>query len=159
MQKVQYKALGFTLEETKTITEKLNILLANYQIHYQKLRAFHWNVTGKDFFDVHEQFEIEYNYAKKVIDDIAERIRIFGARPYSTMSKYLEVAQIEEVDEDLSADKMVAEIISDFEILTGFIIEAAEESTELGDLGTTDLLNSILKRIEKRHWMLSAFNN
>ena len=27
----------------------------------QKLRNFHWNVEGSDFFELHEEFENEYN--------------------------------------------------------------------------------------------------
>ena len=32
-----------------TITE-LNTLLADYSLYYQKLRSFHWNVLGHNFF-------------------------------------------------------------------------------------------------------------
>ena len=28
------------------VVEKLNQLLINYQVHYQNLRLFHWNVKG-----------------------------------------------------------------------------------------------------------------
>jgi starvation-inducible DNA-binding protein len=44
-----YKKLGFEKEETEEIVEALNLLLANYHVHYQKLRNFHWNVEGPDF--------------------------------------------------------------------------------------------------------------
>lgn len=29
--------------------EQLQILLANYQLYYQNLRNFHWNVRGRAF--------------------------------------------------------------------------------------------------------------
>ena len=89
-----YKKLGFSNEETQELVDHLNKLLANYQVHYQKLRNFHWNVEGPDFFDLHEQFEIEYDAVKAQIDEIAERIRVFGANPISTMQGYLDVAEI-----------------------------------------------------------------
>ncbi len=34
--------LGFTALETVEIVGALNILLADYPIHYQKMRNFHW---------------------------------------------------------------------------------------------------------------------
>ena len=34
---------------SKTINE-LNKLLADYQIYYQNLRGFHWNIKGQQFF-------------------------------------------------------------------------------------------------------------
>jgi len=55
----------------------LNILLADYHMHYQKLRNFHWNVTGSNFFELHEKFEELYEDIKLKIDEIAERIFIF----------------------------------------------------------------------------------
>src|SRR6478736_9047862 len=86
--------LGWTSEETERITQVLNQLLANYSVHYQKLRNYHWNVKGPDFFDLHEQFEMQYNEALQNIDDIAERIRIFQETPMSTMKEYLDASEI-----------------------------------------------------------------
>ena len=45
------KAEEIGLEEVKVkpIVDQLNDLLANYHIHYQKLRGCHWNVKGKAF--------------------------------------------------------------------------------------------------------------
>ena len=111
-----YKKLGFSNEETQELVDHLNKLLANYQVHYQKLRNFHWNVEGPDFFDLHEQFEIEYDAVKAQIDEIAERIRVFGANPISTMQGYLDVAEIEEAPENTDSTTMVDEVLKDYEI-------------------------------------------
>ena len=49
--------------DTKTeIANELNSLLANYQIYYQNLRGFHWNIQGRNFFELHEKFEELYYY-------------------------------------------------------------------------------------------------
>ncbi len=50
-------AIGLEIEESKVLVEKLNELLANYQIYYQNLRNFHWNVSGPNFFELHAKFE------------------------------------------------------------------------------------------------------
>jgi starvation-inducible DNA-binding protein len=63
--------LGWTADETERISSALNELLANYQVHYQKLRNYHWNVKGSDFFDLHQEFETLYTEANQNIDDIA----------------------------------------------------------------------------------------
>src|SRR5688572_6400374 len=81
--------LGWSTEEIQRISEALNALLANYSVHYQKLRNYHWNVKGADFFDLHQQFEVLYTEAHQHIDDIAERIRIFGKLPISTFREFL----------------------------------------------------------------------
>ncbi|MEX1192310.1 MAG: DNA starvation/stationary phase protection protein [Brumimicrobium sp.] len=153
-----YRRLGFDSEETKEVVENLNKLLANLHVHYQKLRNYHWNVVGPDFFDIHEIFEQEYNEVKLEIDDIAERIRVFGKTPYSTLKKYLEISEVKETGTDLSADDMVKEILSDFEIILSFMIDSAEASDKIGDIATNDLITGFIKRTEKRHWMLTSFS-
>ncbi len=89
-----------------TITDKLNQLLANYHVHYQKLRNFHWTVYGKNFFELHRQFEGMYNEAKVQIDEIAERILILGTRPLGTLNAYLSTATVKEVIRPLTPQEM-----------------------------------------------------
>lgn len=152
-----FKKLGFDQKESENIVNSLNQLLANYHVHYQKLRNFHWNVTGGDFFDLHEKFEELYNEAFANIDLIAERIRVFGMTPLSLMKDYLEHSKIQEVGTGLDSRKMVNEILKDFEILAENMNECAENVAELGDTATEDMLIGFIKTIESHHWMLSSF--
>lgn len=152
-----FKKLGYNKEESEHIVNSLNQLLANYHVHYQKLRNFHWNVTGGDFFDLHKKFEELYNEAFANIDLTAERIRVFGMTPLSLMKDYLEHSHIKEVGTDLDSKAMVTEIIKDFEILVDNMNECAENVAELGDTATEDMLISFIKTIESNHWMLSSF--
>lgn len=153
-----FKKLGFSNVETNDVVKALNLLLANYQVHYQKLRDFHWNVTGPDFFDLHEQFEMEYEAVKSNIDEIAERIRVFGKTPTSTMKEYLEDATIKEANRGLGADQMVAEILNDFEVLMEWMLDSIEESNKASDTSTVDMITKMMQRMEKRHWMFTAFS-
>jgi len=153
-----FSKLGYSESESKELVNAMNDLLANYNVHYHKLRNFHWNVKGPDFFDVHEQFEIQYNEAKVVIDDIAERIRVFGQSPFSTMKKYLEVSEIEEADTDHTSMEMVKIIIDDYYILMEKMFDIVDVALEYGDSGTEDMMKGFIKRMEKYHWMMSSFS-
>lgn len=156
--KITAVKLGYTRLETAELVEGLNKLLANYSVHYQKLRNFHWNVKGPDFFDIHEQFENQYNDAKVAIDDIAERIRVFGQTPLSTMGEFLENSDIHESGTDLSSIEMVSEILRDYEFLLEQMFHVIEKSIEHGDSGTEDMMKGFVKTIEKNHWMFTAFS-
>lgn len=136
----------------------MNELLCNLQVHYQKLRNFHWNVEGGDFYDLHDQFQLEYEAVSTQIDAIAERIRVFGFKPMSTLKEYLELANIKEASADTKAEAMVLDIINDFEILLSFMIEVIEHADDIGDLSTAMLITEFMKRTEKSHWMLTAFS-
>jgi starvation-inducible DNA-binding protein len=152
-----YRKLGFDSEESNEVVQSLNLLLANLHVHYQKLRNYHWNVTGSDFFDLHERFEEEYNEVKVEIDEIAERIRVFGHTPVSTLKEYLDMSEIKETGTDLTGNEMVKEVLNDFEILLSFMVDALEASGEIGDVATEDMLTGYIKRTEKVHWMLTSF--
>lgn len=162
MEKTKLKThakLGFTDLETAEVVNNLNKLLANYHIQYQKLRNFHWNVKGSDFFDLHDHFEEQYEISKKNIDVIAERIRVFGKTPLSTLKDYLEVAEIEEVSPELAAVEMVREVLNDFQMLLSFMVDASEAAQDVGDAGTVDIINKMIIHLEKSHWMFSAWLN
>ena len=149
--------LGWSSAETEKITRALNALLANYTIHYQKLRNYHWNVKGSDFFDLHEQFELQYTEALQNIDDIAERIRIFGETPMSLLKEYLEISEIKETGTTLDSGLMVREVLSDYRILLQYMYSCVEVASEEKDSGTEEMVKAFINQIEKHHWMLSAF--
>jgi starvation-inducible DNA-binding protein len=154
-----YARLGYTKLEMAELVDALNKLLANYSVHYQKLRNFHWNVKGGDFFDIHEKFEDQYNMAKVNIDDIAERIRVFGQTPMSTMNEYLQHSDIKESGTDLSGLEMVREILKDYEVLLESMFSVIEISITNGDSGTEDMVKGMVKSTEKNHWMMTAFTH
>jgi starvation-inducible DNA-binding protein len=154
----EYKRLGFDSEESENVVKNLNLLLANLHVHYQKLRNYHWNVTGGEFFDIHETTEAEYTEVIGEIDEIAERIRVFGETPFSLMKEYLEISEIEETGTDLNSKEIVQEILRDYEILFSFMVDTVEAAREIGDISTDNLITGFMRRREKMHWMLSAFS-
>ncbi|QGY43359.1 DNA starvation/stationary phase protection protein [Maribellus comscasis] len=152
-----FQNLGFANKDTTELTKEINLLIASYHVHYQKLRNFHWNVTGKDFFDLHEKFEELYNFSKVNIDDLAERVRVFGEKPMARLDEYLKFSKISEPEPGLSPDNMVDSILTDFEILLSQMINVLDLANESGDVSTIDLLNSIVKQTEKYYWMFTAW--
>ncbi len=154
-----FARLGYTKLETAELVDALNKLLANFSVHYQKLRNFHWNVKGPDFFDIHEKFEDQYKSAQLAIDEIAERIRVFGQTPLSTMQDYLETSDIRESGTDMSSLEMVREILKDYETLLEYMFNVIEVAIDKGDSGTEDMVKGFVKETEKNHWMLTAYSH
>ncbi len=153
-----YGKLGFEKDEAFELVESLNLLLANYAVLYQKLRNFHWNVVGPDFYDVHEKLEEEYEAAAADIDEIAERVRILGFKPLSTLASFLEKAEIEEpAEKDYTSDEMMGQVVKDYETLLSFMVDVIDTAGEYGDVGTDNMVNGMMQRIEKSHWMMSSF--
>ncbi|CAG5081776.1 Dps family protein [Parvicella tangerina] len=157
--KEPFKQLGFGKLETAEIVKKLNKTLATYQVFYHKLQKFHWNVVGSDFFDIHDLTEDLYRNAIEEIDDIAERIRVFGQSPTSSMYSYLNDSLIEEAEEEKSGEYMVYEIINDLQVLAETFLDAHEYCTKNGDIGTAHMISQMIKNLETYHWQLTAWSN
>ncbi len=141
----------------ETIT-RLNILLSDYHIYYQKLRNFHWNITGPHFFELHTKFEELYEEAKLKVDEIAERILTLRGEPFSNYSAYLNHSNIKESETTLTDNQKVSAILQDHEIILNQLKKVIEKAEDAKDDGTLDITGTYVGELEKTSWMLNAWN-
>lgn len=149
--------IGLKVTDSKALVEQLNKLLANYEIYYQNLRNFHWNVSGPNFFELHAKFEELYNEANDAIDETAERILTLGERPLSAFSEYIKHSSINEALEVTSPKQMVETVRDNLNTLLKLEREALETASSQGDEGTVALMSDYITSKEKVIWMLSAY--
>lgn len=145
-------------EKLLPIVIELNTLLADYHIYYQKLRNFHWNILGKNFFDLHIKFEELYNDARLKIDEIAERILTLRFHPMSNLTDYLKISSLKEVSPMHSDIEMVSELLNDHKIILKQMSKVMEMANEAKDEGTIDLIGTYIRELEKASWMLDAWS-
>ena len=138
------------------ITAGLNRLLANATVFYQKVRHYHWNVTGPHFFTLHEQFEDLYTVWGDIIDEIAEQVRSRGDRPVHTLADILDLASLEEDPGTPPADDMVRTIVTDLSALDEQI-QVLIDRAEAEDANAASLLEDLRGQIEEDRWMLQAW--
>jgi starvation-inducible DNA-binding protein len=139
------------------IREDLNELLADYMVYYQKLRNYHWNVRGQEFFKLHEKFEEGYLQTADWADDIAERVLALGGTPYSTLEEFTENARLSEDADSPDARQMVSNLIEDIDQLNDWSQEIAESAEEVRDRTTANLLDDIIDLQVERRWMFKTF--
>lgn len=139
------------------ITNGLNTLLADYMVYYQKLRNYHWNVKGHEFFKLHEQFEQAYLQSAEWADDLAERVLALGDRPLSTLNDHVSHARLDEDPETPNAEQMVRNLVEDIQTLNSHARDLAEQAEEHHDRTTTNLLDDIIDMQEERLWMFKTF--
>jgi starvation-inducible DNA-binding protein len=149
--------LGLDDKKTEITVKELNVLLADYHLYYQKLRNFHWNVIGKNFFDLHEKFEELYEDAKIKVDEIAERILTLRYQPVSNLSDYLKSSSVKESKSDLSDSQMIETLLEDHGIILKQLRKVTETAEKGGDEGTIDLIGGYIGELEKTSWMLDAW--
>lgn len=149
--------LNMQNENILPVAKELNQLLADYHVYYQKLRNFHWNIVGKNFFELHEKFEEMYVDARSKIDEIAERILTLQYHPISRYSRYLKIATISEESPFQTDSDMVYILLDDHKTLLTQMSTVIKKAEEAGDEGTIDLIGGYIASLEKTSWMLSAW--
>ena len=145
-----------TINNKHEIVEKLNLLLANYEMYYQNLRALHWNIRGKLFFMLHGKYEELYNEAAAVIDEIAERVLMLDETPLHTYEDFINTSKISAVKNVIDANKSLEIVLENQEMLHETAYEVNKVASESGDEGTVALLSEIISSLEKNIWMLKS---
>ncbi|HYG38424.1 MAG TPA: DNA starvation/stationary phase protection protein [Cytophagales bacterium] len=143
--------------ENSEITTSLNRLLANYHIHYQRSRAYHWNIKGPKFFELHTKFEEFYTDALLKIDAIAERILALGGSPISSLQEYIQNSELKEGNNKISDKEMVQKLAEDFRTLADQEKQIMKTANDTGDERTADIMNNYIAEQEKTIWMLKSF--
>jgi len=149
--------IGIDKEKATELSRELNDLLANYQLFYQNLRGLHWNIKGKEFFELHVKFEEFYNDAVLKVDEIAERILTLEGEPFHTYSDYLQTAEIKEEKNIVNGKKGVEIIINNFKILIAKERAILSLASNTDDEGTVSLMSDYISQTEKTLWMLNSY--
>lgn len=135
----------------------LNQLIADATVFYQKVRHYHWNVSGPHFFDLHRKFEALYTEWADVIDALAERVRALDALPLHTLAAVLETSELDEDPAVPDAPEMMRRVVHDLKVMHGTIDQEIDQAEEDYDRVTADLLSKIQDQIEEDLWMLKAW--
>jgi starvation-inducible DNA-binding protein len=143
--------------KNQNVSERLNQLLADYQIYYQNLRGLHWNVKGKMFFALHEKYEELYNVASEVIDEIAERILMLGGKPLHSFGDYVSHAKLQEAVHISDGRIGVEIVLANTKYLLNSFHEILALASESGDEGTAAMMSDWIGQAEKQIWMLEAY--
>jgi len=148
---------GISDIEVIKITDQLDTLLSDYQVFFHKLQNFHWNIRGKQFYTLHEKFEMMYNRTIGAMDDVAERIRFYGRLPTSRMSEWLKKSELPECESMTTDGFIMYTLKRDLEHMITSMRSIVEMSDTSGDYVTADMLTSQLGDLQNDHWQVSAW--
>lgn len=150
--------IGIKKESLSKAAHRLSGFLADEFLLYLKTRNAHWNIEGSDFHTMHKFFEEQYEQLDEIMDEVAERIRMFGHYAPATMKTYLELTHLtEQAREKNDSAGFINELLGDHE---GLITRLRENidlfASELKDAGTSDFITGLMETHEKIAWMLRA---
>jgi len=150
--------IGMNDQQLQGSSDVLNQVLADLTVLYIKTRNYHWNVTGIHFQTFHDMFEEQYDQLEEAIDEVAERIRMLGHYPLSTMKEFVDRATLKEHPGTYpDAQTMISNLLTDHEACIRYLRESIATCEQTyNDVGTTDFLTELLQQHEKTAWMLRA---
>jgi starvation-inducible DNA-binding protein len=141
----------------KNLSEKLNNYLANTAVMYIKLHNLHWNVHGIQFKGVHEYLEELYDGVTENMDAIAELLRMYGEYPAASMSEFLKLTSVEELDSKMIDVKSALGItLEDFEALDkeAKAIRSAADEEDAFDI--VMMMEEHCAAFQKTIWFISS---
>lgn len=147
--------LGLAEQKQKDVAGRLQIFLAESYALYLKTQNYHWNVTGKHFYGLHNMFEEQYTELAESIDEIAERVRALGEKAPGSFKRFNEMSELSEPISG-SAEDMVADLTKSHEFIVRKAREFVDFAEENGDVGTADFLTARIEVHEKAAWMLKS---
>jgi starvation-inducible DNA-binding protein len=141
--------------EIKTITELVNPLIADAFALYVKTKNYHWHLYGPHFDNYHKMFDEQAEAIFDSIDAMAERVRKIGGATIKSVSHISQLQTIEDDNDDLvPPEKMIRRLAEDNGRMAKAIHEAIHVCDKNRDTGTSNLLQDILDKTERREWFL-----
>jgi starvation-inducible DNA-binding protein len=143
--------------------EKLFKLLSDAQaslfVLFQKTWIYHWDVVGPDFQQLHTLFGGQYEAMFDEIDTLTEHMRYLGMKPVSTLTRVIEVSQIDQASnssQEIDANEMVKQLRDDNKKIIEIFSDISEEADKQKKFATSNLVQSLMESHGKFYWMLRS---
>lgn len=148
--------IGINETDRLKVAEGLKRLLADSYTLYLQTHNFHWNVTGKQFHQLHLMFEEHYTELAIAVDEIAERIRALDVVAPGTYKAFAGLSSIKEVDGVPEASNMVDILTQSHEQVVRTSREVLAVAQEADDESSAALVSDRMRVHEKTTWMLRS---
>ena len=144
-------------EKRAALIEMLNQTLADTSDLYSQVKQAHWNVKGKDFYQLHLLFDEIAEEIEPFVDLLAERVTLLGGYANGTARMAAENSTLPEYPTDaVEGRQHVEALVERFAAYCPKIRSGSDDAGEIGDPATADLYNDIARVADKRLWFLEA---
>ncbi|MGY6171926.1 Dps family protein [Candidatus Mycoplasma pogonae] len=127
--------------------KNLKALQASLVVLAMKVKNFHWNVKGLEFFEIHSVTDEFYERVADFSDEVAEKLVMNDVNPVGTLQEALQLSKISEV---------VSQPVF-YELVCGALVEDCQTILKLANESETSptiqpLLDEIFLVFDKYHW-------
>lgn len=135
--------------------KNLNVLLSDLNVFYRKLQNYHWNVQGKDFFNIHAKLEEYYDEINEQIDEVAEKMLMIDMQPLGTMKDYLANTTIQEAENaKIDENSVYPILIKDYDTLLNQVKTIKKQADDQSCYMMSSFMDELISSYKKHLWML-----
>ena len=138
------------------LIQQLKVILGTNFALYLKSHNYHVNLEGANFPQYHSFLDGFYSDVFAQVDSIAEHIRMLDAYAPMSMSRFLELADIEEAVNIPTALGMLTQIKADNDRFIIHLRAGIAAADQAGEPAVSNFLQDILGAHQKKAWMLRS---
>ena len=144
-------------DDRHKLTALLNQTLADTSDLYSQTKQAHWNVKGKDFYQLHLLYDELAEKLEEPADLVAERVMLLGGYARGTVRMAAESSRISPFPGPGEGEPNFLETLADrWAQYAKHIREDDGKADEIGDPGTTDLYDQITHIADRGLWFIEG---
>lgn len=141
----------------KELVSNLNPILGTLLDLWSQVKQAHWNIHGANFIAIHEFLDKVADTLIDQVDEVAERIVQLGGAAEGTIRMASKSTVIKESESGVLPIPSALEALADrFAKIGAIVRKEIDNSAELGDPNTADLLTGIGNDLDKNLWFIEA---
>ena len=150
-------SVGVPDKNRQALIALLNLRLADSTDIHSQVKWAHWNVKGKDFYQLHLLFDSVATHLEDHIDTIAERITALGGVANGTIREAVSKSSLPEADlAAADGPTMIKFLVHNVGHFTNALRTAIQEAEDLDDAVTVDLFTTMTREMDKDLWFIEA---
>ena len=140
----------------ETLIEQLKTILGTNLALYLKAHGYHWNIEGPNFPQYHDFLNGFYNDVFLQTDSIAEHLRALNSYAPGSLSRMLELADLQEATNIPDAIAMMRELAADNDRFIMHLRAGIVAADGANEPAVSNFLQDILDAHQKKGWMLRS---
>ena len=147
---------GLSADTRQLISDKLAHLLADTYLVYVQTQNCHWNLIGKEFYEIHILLDKQYHELVEPIDEIAERIRALGFYVDASLVSFQNMSKLKEIRQIMTEHEGLESLLANQEAVVRNARQTCTFADSHADHATVDMLGRFTGFMEKSAWMVRS---
>jgi starvation-inducible DNA-binding protein len=140
----------------ETLISQLKTILGTNFALYLKAHGYHWNIEGPNFPQYHAFLDTFYNSLFVQLDPIAEHIRALNSYAPGSLTRMLELADIQEATNIPDGIAMMRDLAADNDRFILHLRAGIVAADGANEPAVGNFLQDILDAHQKHGWMLRS---